>query len=541
MKNIIVKTLLTASFVASFTSCSLNDDWLSLNDPNRETANTFWKTTQQFDQGLSAAYSTWRRPGYFSRWFQVLMILRSDEGWSESPNTEFQADANFIISAYNYDGNAGISLPWQTIYNSLYYVNQVIDNMNSTGYKLFSKEEADHILGQGYFIRGVAFWSIAGIYGTGPIQTSSTENGPIGTQEELYKQALEDFTKASTLLPINWPTEEKGRVTKGGALGMMARLNMQLAGIKCHRPWDAANQDLEGAKAYWQAAKKNIEDIFALGIYRLCDNWMDNFTESNENNSESLFEINFKDGLINGNEVGSQRPKFLGLYLSDGSGAWNDGSSRAWLLDEFNKERDKDGNVDMRKFHTLFYYDPAEPQTGTANYYGKTWPEWCVVEGYKDNQFPHECYWKKYTSVETDNKNEDYSSGANLRVLRLADIYLMYAECINELNGDRSTAVEYINKVRRRVNMADLTPTSFSTYEELMEQIKHERVVELCGECTRWFDLDRWGDLHSQSKINEIAERDADFRNFKVGINHLWIIPNHEINLWKGLTQNPGY
>ena len=151
MKNIIVKTLLTASFVASFTSCSLNDDWLSLNDPNRETANTFWKTTKQFDQGLSAAYSTWRRPGYFSRWFQVLMILRSDEGWSESPNTEFQADANFIISAYNYDGNAGISLPWQTIYNSLYYVNQVIDNMNSTGYKLFSKEEADHILGQGYF------------------------------------------------------------------------------------------------------------------------------------------------------------------------------------------------------------------------------------------------------------------------------------------------------------------------------------------------------------------------------------------------------
>ncbi len=69
MKNIIVKTLLTASFVASFTSCSLNDDWLSLNDPNRETANTFWKTTKQFDQGLSAAYSTWRR--------QVILVAGS--------------------------------------------------------------------------------------------------------------------------------------------------------------------------------------------------------------------------------------------------------------------------------------------------------------------------------------------------------------------------------------------------------------------------------------------------------------------------------
>lgn len=539
MKNIIAKILVIAALFSSTTACS--DDWLSLSDPNHETADTFWKTAEQFDQGLSAAYSTWRRPGYFSRWFQILMILRGDEGWSESPNPEFQADANFIISAYNYDRNEGIVLPWQAMYNSLYYVNQVIDNMNAQGYNLFPKAEADKILGQGYFIRGVAFWAIAGIYGKGPVQTSSISNGPIGNQEDLYKQALSDFTKASELLPENWPAVDKGRVTKGGALGMMARINMQLAGLKCHRPWDAANQNTDAAKAYWQAAKKNIEDILALNIYSLCDDWMDNFTEDNENNSESLFEINFKDGLINGKEVGNQRPKFLGLYLSDGSGAWNDGSARDWLLDEFNKEKDKDGNVDMRKFHTLFYYDPAEPQTATANYYGKTWLEWCAQEGYQNDQFPHACYWKKYTSVETDNKNEDYSSGANLRILRLADIYLMYAECINELNGDRTTAVEYINKVRRRVNMADLNPSGFTTYDELLTQIKHERLVELCGECTRWFDLDRWGDIHDQAKVNEIAERDIDFRTYNVGKNHVWIIPNHEINLWEGLTQNPGY
>lgn len=539
MKRIIARILVVTSLVTGLSGCS--DDWLSLSDPNQETVDTFWKTAEQFDQGLSAAYSTWRRPGYFSRWFQVLLILRGDEGWSESPNAEFQADANFIISAYNYESNEGLCLPWQAMYNSVYYVNQVIDNVKEHGYGLFSEEEADQILGQGYFIRGVAYWAIAAVYGKGPIQTSSTENGSIGSQEELYRQALADFTLASGLLPDSWPTEEKGRATKGGALGMMARCNMQLAGIKCHRPWDTASQDYTAAAAYWQAAKDNMEAIFGMGIYSLCENWMDNFTESNENNEESLFEVNFKDGLINGNEVGNQRPKFLGLYLSDGSGAWNDGSSRDWLLEEFDKERDNDGNVDMRKFHTLFYYDESEPETMTANYYGKTWTEWCATEGYVNNEFPHACYWKKYTSVETDNVAEDYSSGANLRILRLADIYLMYAEVINELGGDRATAVEYINKVRRRVNMPDLNASSFTTYDALLEQIKHERLVELCGECTRWFDLDRWGDLHEQAKVNEIAERDADFLNFTVGQNHLWIIPNHEINLWEGLTQNPGY
>ena len=175
MKQIFAKIMMVAALSLGLTACS--DDWLSLSNPFQETADTFWETSEQFDQGLSAAYSTWRRPGYFSRWFQVLMILRGDEGWSESPNAEFQADANFVISAYNYESNEGLNLPWQAMYNSLYYVNQVIDNMNEKGYKLFSEEEANQILGQGYFIRGVAFWAIAGIYGKGPVQTSST--GPL--------------------------------------------------------------------------------------------------------------------------------------------------------------------------------------------------------------------------------------------------------------------------------------------------------------------------------------------------------------------------
>ena len=157
--------------------------------------------------------------------------------------------------------------------------------------------------------------------------------------------------------------------------------------------------------------------------------------------------------------------------------------------------------------------------------------------------FAKKCYWKKYTSVENDPSatGEGYVTGVNIRILRLADIYLMYAEVLNELDGDRATAVEYINKVRRRVNMADLEAANFTTYDALLDQIKHERLLELCGECERWFDLDRWGDIHDQQKINQLAERDADFATYRLGISHLWCIPNHEINNWEGLTQNPGY
>lgn len=526
MKKTIISVLAALSLLSSV-SCS--DEWLTLSDPNRESADTFWQTKEQFEQGLYASYSVWRRPGMFSRWFHVLMILRSDEGWSESPDPKFQAYGNFIISPYNVESTEGIVSPWSETMNQLFYVNQVIDNMNNRGYSLMTKEEADKIMGQAYFIRAVDYWYMAGTFGKMPRQITTLADGEVIEQEEMYRQALSDFDNASRLLPEEWPSADKGRPTVGAALGMMARCNMQLAGI-CKRPWE---NRLSEAEAFWQAAKKNIEDIFIMNRYDLVPNWLDNFTEANENNIESLFEINFKNGLTNGQETGMHRPKFFGLYLASGEGAWNDGSSRDWLLDEFDKELDKDGNTDMRKRYTLFYNDPNDTQL----YYGKTYAEWDAI-----NHFPHKCYWRKYTSVDTDNLPEDYSSGTNFRVLRLADVYLMYAEVLNEISTpDRTTAVEYINKVRRRVNMADLNAALFNDYETLKEQLRHERLVELCGECTRWNDLDRWGDLHDQTRVNQLAERDPDFLNYKVGINHLYIIPNHDISLYPGLTQNPGY
>lgn len=528
MKRKYTIAALALAALIGLTSCS--DDFLNLSDPNRESSDTFWKTEDQFNQGLSASYAIWRRPGMFSRWFHVLMELRSDEGWSSSPNQEFQAIADFKNTAYNYDSNESVRLPWQETFNQIFYVNQVLDQMKDHGYDVMSKEQGDLIMGQAYFIRATAYWYIASTYGRAPLQLTSQSDGKVVDQKEMFQQVLADYVEAEKLLPVKWTnSEDLGRPTRGAAMGQAARVMMQLAGID-KRP-ESANAD--EAKKYWTEAKTKIEEIFRLNVYSLVPNWIDNFTDKNENNSESLFEINFKDGLTDGKETGMQRPKFLGLYLSDGTGAWDDGSSRDWMLDEFDKERQKDGKPDLRKYYTLFYDNPED----TMKYYGKTMAEWKAA-GLLGSK---KTYWRKYTSVDSDNKPEDYSSGVNFRVLRLADVYLMYAEVLNELGTDRATAVEYINKVRRRVNMADLNPALFNDYETLKDQIRHERLVELCGECTRWNDLDRWGDLHNQEAINKLAEHDHDFSTFRLGVSHKYIIPMHELSLYPGLTQNPGY
>jgi len=521
--------VLLGSLLFSCFSCS--NDFLNLSDPNRESSDTYWTKEEDYQKGLSASYSVWRVPGYFSRFYHVLMELRSDEGWSDSPAPEWHAYGNFQLTSYNTSGIEGIVLPWTVIYRQLFYVNQVIDNMNTRGYTLFEgkgdKATADLIMGQAYFIRATSFWYLATTYGKGPRQISATKDGEIIDQLAIYKQALADFEAAELLLPTSWSGENIGKVTKGGALGMQARIHMQLAGYY-KRPGISNTTE---ANAHWTAAKGNMETIFTMG-YKLVPNWVDNFTDKSENNTESIFEIQFKEGLINGAEVGMHRPKFFGLYLASGQGAWNDASPRDWLMTEFDKEADKNGKTDIRKYYTLFYENAQD----TMKYYGKTYAEWKGL-----GNLAHNCYWRKYTSVDSNKDNEDYSSGVNFRMLRLADVYLMYAEVINELNGDRSLAVEYINKVRRRVNMDDLDPALYNTYQPLLDQLKHERLVELCGECVRWADLDRWGDIHTQEGVNILSQRDKDFNTYRLGISHLYCIPIAEISLYPGLTQNPGY
>lgn len=164
MKKTIINVLAALMLMLSAASC--NDNWLSLSDPNQESSDTFWKTEEQFQQGLYAGYATLRRPGVFSRWFHMLMILRSDEGWSNSPNAEFQAVANFRMTGFGYEGNESVNLPWKECSQMIYYVNQVVDNVTDHGYDVMDKETADGILGQ-------AFSCVDLHSGTSPVHTAT--------------------------------------------------------------------------------------------------------------------------------------------------------------------------------------------------------------------------------------------------------------------------------------------------------------------------------------------------------------------------------
>lgn len=167
--------------------------------------------------------------------------------------------------------------------------------------------------------------------------------------------------------------------------------------------------------------------------------------------------------------------------------------------------------------------------------YGKTYDE----RGFGDN----DRFWKKYTNYWKP--TDSYFSGINTRVIRLADVYLMYAEALNE-QGSTSAAIPYANLVRQRSNMNDL-PLSL-TQGEFRQQLRHDRVLELAGESVRFVDMKRYGILSSAlaGPNTDLSPKEADFdtefKYFQTGKSEYLPIPLYEIDAFGGkLNQNSGW
>lgn len=506
-----------ALVILVFILSSCSKDFLERTNPNEESSSDYWKTEEQMMNGINAAYRPLRFNGCYGRWLHILYTSRSDEGWCHSPNPHFQSYSNFQMGSYNDASAEGILFPWLDMYKGIFWANQVIDNAPDAE---MDTDLRDRIMGEALFLRGLHYFNIAAIFGRGPIQVTSFAGGDdpvIGEQEDLFQQAADDFLEAIDLLPVEYEDIDVGRATKGAAVGMLAKVLMQ------QKDWPEALIQLE--------AVINMTGNSGQTLYQLVSAYGDNFSAVNENNSESLFEVQFAYGTQAGTELGGQRAKFMGLQV-DGC-AWADADPRKSVYYDFYLEETETGDDDPRLKHTLFYNDPANPG---EQFYGKTWAEWSLA--------PDAVYWKKYTNYATQ-VDEDYNSGINFRVLRLADIYLAYAEVLNEL-GRTAEAYPYINMVRNRVGLPDLESSTVFTgigndQAKMRTQLMHERIMELTGENWRWLDLDRWGMLDNQTDINWLSERDDEFLNFKVGTHHRYPIPYREIPLIPGLTQNTGF
>jgi hypothetical protein len=321
---------------------------------------------------------------------------------------------------------------------------------------------------------------------------------PRATAEQIWDFVESDLVAASAVLwkRSEYPAADLGRITQGTAQALLVKTYL----------W----------RQNWAAAKATAEAIINSNEYQLVANYADIFQQYGENNSESVFEIQYMNasggnwGKNNANE-GSFTNVFTRARGQFAGYGFNIPTQD--FVDEFFKE----GFEDPRLSSTVFRLGDEMGDRGTF-----------TIDA--TGGIPYIYYSKKYFS----NKSEDApfgdpnpNGGSNDRVIRYSDVLLMHAEAAYHV-GDEVAARNSVNQVRARVGI----PSISFTGPDLLEAIYHERRVELGLEAHRFFDLVRTGR----------APQELGSLGFTAGVHELFPIPQSQIQATNGaLTQNPGY
>lgn len=514
-KTKIIYTLLLTGL--TLMSCVKEED-LVQNDPNTETTESFWQNDNDALLGVNSVYGSLLTDGTYMRSTPLLLDLKGDDTRSQSP-----WGAMFNLGRFNTSIADPSIYGWafETYYQGMYRANQVLENVPNI--EMEDEDLKTRILGQAYFLRGLFLFHAVDLFKNVPVPTSTDIYHEQKTQEEAWAQVMDDFTKAIDMLPVSYndvsglDAGQVGRATKGAAIAYLGKAQL-------------FNHDYE-------AAKESFKRVIDLGVYSLVDDYKDNFTKENENNSESIFEVQFSRDA-GGVDLGWGGAPASGwgktsaraiTYAPRGFG-WTDIQPTQTLFDEFMKEKTVNGETDPRLNVTIAWNDP-----NGYTLYGHDFATY-----YANNPADlNSLFVNKYQNSYGDRADEfDWRSGINERIMRYADVLLMYAETLNE-TGNTNAAYDYIQMVRDRVNLPDLRVVKPDmTQQEMFEQIAHERFLELALEGHRFDDIRRWGWL--SSRLDWLIQRDPEFQFYQEGREY-FPIPQLEIDNNPGTEQNPGY
>lgn len=498
------------------TSCGEN--FLNQVNPNALTPASFWQTAEDAEKGIFGAYSPFTHIWYYTR-FEIFTSDYRDDLVNGFNTSERTAVGRFSGTP---EANA-TRWVWSTMYQGVTRANEVLWHVPNIE---MDAQLRDNILGEARFIRAYNYFKLVNNWLNVPLITipvSEIDEPNLVTQAppaDVWAQVETDLREAQQLLPDEWPADQKGRATAGAAIGFLGQVYLY-----------------QGKYAEAKAEFAKIMD----GRYQLMANYADNFTEAAENNTESLFEIQLisdGNGAWGGDAPG--RGKGAG-YQADlaPAGFTNQNGMRIneWALDLFLDEKTVNGEIDPRAFVTLFW-----DTNDSTNYQGnvlrsRTYENRSYTEAYPNGD--GNIYANKYLDWEFNGRTGSldggwHGSGNNLRMLRYADILLMFAEADFMLNGSTDEAVNAVNEVRARVDMPPFTSIT-------MQDIEDERIKELSLERTRYFDLLRWGRVVERIVENsDLKSESGGTGAYKPGREYI-AIPQNEIDNNPNLNQNPGY
>jgi hypothetical protein len=512
---------LFAAVTLSLASC---EDMLDNEQHGAYTPESFYKTDEQAEQALATVYAYYSNSGnYFN--IYLLKNLLSDDFWcgggGRGDNSNNELLNEYVFSA----DHPYLSATFQNFYGVIYRANLILEYVEgNTDVQKRAKAEAK-------VFRALAYIDLISLWGTPPlvdhILIPAEYQQPNGDPAALWGLVESDLTEAINSGMLH----EKASVNDNSSY----RVTKQFA------------QALLGKALVFQGkyaeAIAPLDAVITSQKYELMpgDQYENILQYTHENNSESVFELNYVNDPQNA--AMSLYAMMLGwrgdhMDFPPGSATsasdvrndtWGFGNPQKELYDAFVAEEGANG---LRLNQTMKTYD----QVATMGYTIKPTSNLYGVEG--------ALMWK------SRKVNGEFVEGVwganhnNIRVMRLPEVLLLAAEA--HLKGGGSQAANYVSQVRTRVG---LTPKGAVTMEDIML----EKRLELCGESIRFQDMLRWRiadkmsaqgiqtpTLNPNGNVTYTSYNNATAAGFK---ERHWLLPFPQAELTNNpnISQNPGW
>ena len=469
-----------------------------------------------YDQFIFGAYNDLRAFAVHSQSFITATSIRSDDADKGSTAADGGANAidmdNFPVSP----SNGFCNTLWTGYYGLINKCNSTIKEVNTNTTIVASDAVKIQTIAEARFIRGYGYFMMVRLFGRVPLidtlfsDPAQQNNIPQSSAAQLYTFIENDLMYAAANLPPSWEAKFVGRSTSGAANGLLAKVYL--------------------TQQKWAAAMAAANAVMISGQYDLSTSYDNIFRETGENSKESIFEVQATANAQTQTAYGVQYAQIQGIR---GSGIWDLGWG--WNTPSIYLEAAYEPN-DPRKDRTILYMSTAA--VSRLSLYNEILPIYSSPSGVPPNpRYNHKVYTNPAMRASVGHR---FGYWMNLRVLRYADVVLMYAEAANELGGvaNMDLAKTALNSVRARAragNNAILLNVTTTDQALLRDAIRQERRVELAMEHDRFFDIVRWG-------ISQVAMNTAGKANFNATRDVLLPIPQTQIDLSAGvLTQNPGY
>lgn len=362
------------------------------------------------------------------------------------------------------------------------------------------------MVAQAQFMRGLYYFELVRAWGGVPLWTEGSVNKdqimkPRSTKDEVYTQVVSDMKAAEDLLPEKWGASDKGRPTKFAAQALLARIYLQWG-----KPSDAL--------AYCNKV---------YGKFRLYDNIKDITNPAHKNEEiENIFEVQFKHSAtwdIEGGKLSCLWGPHTDLRISNGGGWGGFGPS----------------------YYMVNQYDWANDKRWKA-WFVTSWAGLPIIgrDYYKNNELVGAGTVKWQDPIYLmENNNDDL----NHVYIRYADVLLMKAEALNDLNDGSREKYDCLNQVRARAGVYQVPSNVTIPNEQFVDTLLNERLKELCFERIRRFDLVRMGRFYDYM-INHTWGKLADLRKNETAVDKylLYPIPKQAMDANDAMKENnPGY